>query len=164
MPAGGHYRKLVLDPRRRERWCMDGLGAVPDYARGAKVLVIDDDALVRRALSRLLEDEGYGVLMAEDGRQGVALFLREQPDIVITDLIMPEQQGIDTIAEMLRARPGAKIIAMSGSGRIGSRDLLETAQVFGAADVVMKPFEPDDLICRVRRCSLLMSYERPTAE
>src|SRR5665213_3241891 len=88
----------------------------------AKVLVIDDDHLVRRTISRILQTGGYRVALAEDGAKGVAKFRSERPDLVITDIIMPEKEGIETIIELLRDNPQARIIAVSGGGRLGSMD------------------------------------------
>jgi CheY-like chemotaxis protein len=62
-----------------------------------KILVIDDDAIVRKTIVQLLEDDGYQVVSADDGRRGMALFRGWQPDLVITDIIMPEQEDIQTI-------------------------------------------------------------------
>ena len=101
---------------------------------------------------RLLEDGGYKVLSAEDGLRGMAMFRSERPDLVITDIIMPEQEGIQTIAEMRKAKPDAKIIVISGSGRIGNIDFLRIAQHLGASDAIAKPFDRDDLLKRVRHC------------
>jgi|SRR3984893_12962101 CheY-like chemotaxis protein len=118
----------------------------------AKILVIDDDVIVRKTIIRLLEDGGYKVLSAEDGLRGMAMFRSERPDLVITDIIMPEQEGIQTITEMRKAKPDAKIIVISGSGRIGNIDFLRIAQHLGASDAIAKPFDPDDLLKRVRHC------------
>jgi CheY-like chemotaxis protein len=117
-----------------------------------KILVIDDDVIVRKTIIRLLEDGGYKVLSAEDGLRGMAMFRSERPDLVITDIIMPEQEGIQTIPEMRKAKPDATIIAISGSGSIGNIDFLRIAQHLGASDAVAKPFDPDDLLKRVRHC------------
>jgi CheY-like chemotaxis protein len=118
----------------------------------AKILVIDDDVIVRKTIIRLLEDGGYKVLSAEDGLRGMAMFRSERPDLVITDIIMPEQEGIQTITEMRKAKPDAKIIVISGSGRIGNIDFLRIAQHLGASDAIAKPFDRDDLLKRVRCC------------
>jgi CheY-like chemotaxis protein len=117
-----------------------------------KILVIDDDALVRTTLGRLLRDAGYEIATAEDGVRGMAMFRSEQPDLVITDIIMPEQEGIETIAEMRKARPDAKIIAVSGSGRFGDADFLKMARSLGAMDIVSKPFDADELLTIVENC------------
>ena len=75
-----------------------------------------------------------------------------QPDVVITDIIMPDQEGIETIRNIRRLRPDARIIAMSGGGRIGNIDFLSAAALFGAREILAKPFEPRELIERVSRC------------
>jgi len=116
-----------------------------------KVLVIDDDILVRRTISRILEDAGYEVALAEDGAKGVAKFRSDRPDLVITDLIMPDQEGIETIIEMLREDPAARIVAVSGGGRLGSMDFLAVAQKLGASEILRKPFEPAELLGCVAR-------------
>ena len=118
----------------------------------AKILVIDDDSLVRAVLTSILEQVGHTVLMAEDGLRGMAMFREERPDLVITDLVMPEQQGIQTLAKIRGEDPNAKVIVMSGSGRIGDTDFLAEAQALDANDIVAKPFDPEDLLRSVSRC------------
>jgi CheY-like chemotaxis protein len=93
-----------------------------------KVLVIDDDSLVRDTTVRILEREGYQVVVASDGVRGLRVFRTEQPDLVITDIIMPEKEGIETIGEIRGDRPDAKIIAISVGGRIGNVDVLKIAE------------------------------------
>ena len=114
-----------------------------------KVLVIDDDNLVRYTLSRILQHSGYDVVTASDGRHGMLLLRDEHPDVVITDIIMPEQEGIETIIQVRRERPGIKIIAISGGGRTGNVDFLSMAHSLGADDVIRKPFEADELLVRL---------------
>jgi CheY-like chemotaxis protein len=111
-----------------------------------KILVIDDDHLVRYTLSKILSSNGYEVVTASDGKRGMAVLRAEHPDVVITDIIMPEQEGIDTIIQIRRERPAIKIIAISGGGRIRNIDFLEMAQSLGANDVIAKPFEADELL------------------
>ena len=120
-------------------------------ANTPKVLVIDDDLLVRRTISRILQHGGYRVALAEDGAEGVAKFRSERPDLVITDIIMPEQEGIETIIELLRVDPDTKIVAVSGGGRHGSMDFLTVASKLGAAEILRKPFEPAELLGCVAR-------------
>lgn len=118
----------------------------------AKILVIDDDILVRNTLTRILRSGGHEVVLAEDGIRGMTAFRKELPDLVITDIIMPEQEGIQTINEMWRERPNAKIIPISGGGRIGNADFLSMARSLGANDAMAKPFMPQDLLSRVKSC------------
>jgi CheY-like chemotaxis protein len=117
-----------------------------------KILVIDDDAIVRDTIVEILESEGYAVISAEDGKRGVSLFRSEHPDLVITDIIMPEREGIQTITEIRALVPTAKVIAISGGGRIGNADFLKIARLLGAVDVISKPFDPDDFVSRVAHC------------
>ena len=117
-----------------------------------KILVIDDDAMVRTTIEQTLEDAGYEVVTARNGLHGTAAFHRTQPDLVITDIVMPEQEGIQTITEIRAVKPDAKIIAISGGGRIGNTDFLKIARHLGAFDAIAKPFDPDDLLTRVGRC------------
>jgi DNA-binding NtrC family response regulator len=118
----------------------------------AKILVIDDDAMVRTTIEQTLEDAGYEVVTARNGLHGTAAFHRTQPDLVITDIVMPEQDGIETITEIRAAKPDAKIIAISVGGRIGTADILKNALALGAMDVVPKPFDPDALLTVVASC------------
>jgi DNA-binding NtrC family response regulator len=80
------------------------------------------------------------------------VFRNTEPDLVITDIIMPEQEGIQTIEEVLKAKPDAKIIATSGGGRIGNTDFLEIAKARGAMAVIPKPFDMEELLALVRDC------------
>jgi two-component system chemotaxis response regulator CheY len=115
-----------------------------------QILVIDDDAAIRFTLEHLLSGVDVQVTCAADGDEGIRLFRSLQPDLVITDLIMPEREGIETIIEMKHERPQAKIIAISGGGRIGNKDLLQMARWLGADHIIAKPFEFDELTEMVR--------------
>jgi DNA-binding response OmpR family regulator len=124
-----------------------------------KVLVIEDDPEVRQTLVYILEDEGCEVVVADDGAQGVKKFATAKPDLVIADLFMPNQEGFQTIREILALRPGAKIIAvtaglnsLSSAGRDDRDFYLRMARELGAVDVIPKPFEIDELLLCVRRC------------
>jgi DNA-binding response OmpR family regulator len=119
-----------------------------------KILVIDDDHLVRYTLSKILSRKGYEVVTASDGKRGMTLLRNEHPDLVITDIIMPEQEGIDTIIQIRHERPSIKIMAISGGGRIRNIDFLEMARSLGADDIIAKPFEADDLLRRFAELGL----------
>jgi CheY-like chemotaxis protein len=110
------------------------------------ILVIDDNIAVLSTLIFLLKEEGYHVVSAENGHAGVRIYRSEQPDLVIADIIMPEQGGIQTIKEIKRLCPEAKIIAISGGARIGATDPLEAARDVGATKTLAKPLDPDDFI------------------
>ncbi|HXR88538.1 MAG TPA: response regulator [Stellaceae bacterium] len=115
-----------------------------------KILIIDDDATVRYTLRRILLSAGYAVLDAPNGKKGVQLFQLEPADLVITDIIMPEQEGIETIIELKSREPQTRIIAISGGGRTGARDLLHMAERLGADAVLHKPFDTAELIKAVK--------------
>ena len=110
------------------------------------ILVIDDNIAVLSTLIYLLEEEGYHVVSAENGDAGVRIYRSEQPDLVIADLIMPEQGGLQTIREIKRLCPAAKIIAISGGARIGNADPLDAARELGATATLAKPLDPDAFI------------------
>ena len=111
-----------------------------------RILVIDDDAQIRRMLCRMLQHRGYEVRDAADGADGIRLF-REAPfDLVLTDLIMPEKEGIEMIIELRSEFPEVKIIAMSGGARMGPEAYLQLADSLGAERTFSKPIDRDDLI------------------
>lgn len=115
-----------------------------------RVLVIDDDEQLRALLSQILERAGYEVNEASNGSEGLALFKGKQADLVITDLIMPGKEGIETIIEMRREFPHVRLIAISGGGRKGPGDYLAMAKQLGASKTVCKPFSRDEILQAVR--------------
>lgn len=110
-----------------------------------RILLIDDDEAVRLVLRTSLELMGHEVEVAGNGREGLGKALAEKFDLVITDLIMPEKEGIETIQELRRRRPALKIIAMSGGGRGNAADYLPLAGLLGASRTLAKPFSHEDL-------------------
>jgi DNA-binding response OmpR family regulator len=117
-----------------------------------RILIIDDDLAVRDTLIVILEERGYEVITAVNGQQGLAVFRREQPDLLVTDIVMPVKEGLQTIREIREERPDMKIIAISGGSRTERHDFLEIARQLGAWDVIVKPFDADDFVARVDRC------------
>ncbi|MBM9614174.1 response regulator [Desulfobulbus rhabdoformis] len=115
-----------------------------------KILVIDDDDQMRVLLRQVMEWAGYEVLEAEDGREGMHLQRRDPADLVITDLIMPEQEGLETIGQLRKEFPKTKVIAISGGGRIGPEAYLPAAQELGADKVFSKPFDVRELASAVK--------------
>ncbi|MEO6004582.1 MAG: response regulator [Opitutus sp.] len=109
------------------------------------ILVIDDNAQLREVLRDGLKKLGYVVITASDGAEAFQSIARNKFDIVITDLLMPQKDGIEVIGELKRIQPAARIIAMSGGGR-GSRDhYLQTARGLGAHAILGKPFSMSEL-------------------
>ena len=99
---------------------------------------------------RMLESEHHTVVEAVDGIEGFEVFQEEQPDVVVTDIIMPNADGLEIIRRILQINPQAKIIAMSGGGRIASETYLKFARKFGATSVLSKHFPPDELLSLIR--------------
>jgi DNA-binding response OmpR family regulator len=119
----------------------------------AKVLVIDDDPLMLRLVERVLVVAGHQVFSAKDGFQGSKMFRAHRPDIVITDILMPEQEGIETIRNLRREEPALAIIAMSGGGAAQNMTFLDYAAELGADATLAKPFRPAELIQAVNKLS-----------
>ncbi len=111
----------------------------------AKILVIDDDKQMRELLRHLVELMGGEAVEAIDGRDGLNKQKKVNAELVITDLIMPEQEGFETIKKLKEDYPETKIIAISGGGRIGPELYLPTAKELGADRVFSKPFEIEEL-------------------
>lgn len=114
-----------------------------------RILIIDDDHHILLMIKKMLERAGYEVDLASNGNEGLELFKSIQADLVITDIIMPEKEGLETIREMKRLSPDLKIIAMSGGGKISADNYLETAKIFGASRVLAKPFSQKTMVMAV---------------
>lgn len=111
-----------------------------------RILVIDDDRQLRRAIRHVLEAAGYEVLEAADGAEGLRLHHEQRPDLVLVDIFMPEQDGLEFIRSVCTEAPQTKVIAMSGGGRTGMVDVLHAATAFGAARTLVKPFQLRQLL------------------
>jgi len=110
-----------------------------------RILLVDDDDSFRKMLRLTLVKLGYDVLEAGDGREALSLIHEAPPDVVMTDLVMPEKEGLETIQALHRLHPSVKIIAMSGGGRINARDFLVVAKLFGAHRTLIKPFSNHEM-------------------
>jgi CheY-like chemotaxis protein len=107
----------------------------------SRILIIDDEVLLRQALRSMLERAGHTVLDAADGREGMALWRREPTDVVVTDIYMPEKDGMQVLSEMKQLATKPKIIVMSGGGQRGLLDWRADALARGADRVLVKPFD-----------------------
>ena len=116
----------------------------------ATILLIDDDDLLRGAIMQSLTNAGHKVIEACDGLQGCELARSMSVDIVITDLVMPVQEGVETILTLRRERPKLPIIAMSG-GVTNSKLYLDIAGKIGAKRMLPKPFMPKALITLIEQ-------------
>jgi CheY-like chemotaxis protein len=105
----------------------------------AKILVIDDEPSILLMIKKMLEKAGHVVDMALNGKEGMQIFENNKADLLITDIIMPEKEGLETIVEMKKKYPDLKIIAISGGGRISADGYLPGAKLLGANMVFQKP-------------------------
>src|SRR3546814_6523630 len=106
----------------------------------AEILLVDDDKMVCETIKQRLEHEGHGVRTASNGNEALEMVAQRQPDLVITDIIMPEREGIETLLALKKANPALKVVVMSGGGRIGRLDHLKVAARLGADATLVKPF------------------------
>lgn len=111
-----------------------------------RILFADDDEEFRTAHTQLLRRAGYAVIEARDGKEALELVLREPIDLVVTDIIMPEIEGLETISRLRRGSKSLPIIAISGGGRGTAKDYLQMAKRFGARATLAKPFSSTDLL------------------
>lgn len=118
---------------------------------GRAILIIEDDAIMLRALGHAFERAGCRVVGANDGDEGLARFLERTPDLVITDILMPKREGVETILAMKAKAPHVKILAISGGGRLGAEEILSLAAGLGADAVLPKPFRSAEILEAARR-------------
>lgn len=134
-----------------------------------RILILDDDPRVRKALSLVLENEGFDVSLAADGRAGLDLLEQSEFDLVIVDIFMPGADGLETVRSLRRRLPRLPIIVMSGLRYGGSSqyhdltvpDFLKMALQFGASFALYKPFKPDDLLRAIHACGWSMGPDSP---
>jgi len=108
----------------------------------AKILVIDDEPQIRNILKEFLQREGYEVDIAENGKVGLKMAGVKFYDLVITDVVMPEQDGYEVIMDLVRRSPRCRIIVMSGgAAKLDTQDLLTTAKLMGADRALAKPLD-----------------------
>ncbi len=110
-------------------------------ALAKSILIIDDDLSVRSALQEIFDNLNYKVYAAGNGKEGIESYRRINTDIVLTDIFMPDKDGLETIREIKKEFPEAKVIVMSGC-----MDFFQVAKLFGALDCIRKPFETDDIV------------------
>lgn len=114
----------------------------------ATILVIEDEDPIRRILSVALESAGYEVRQAPNGRIGLAMYRERPTDLVITDLFMPEMNGLDVVLELTRGFLDTKVIAITGQR--GEKDFLQVAKLLGARQILHKPLSMEKLLRAVR--------------
>ena len=104
----------------------------------AYILVMEDERIIQTIIKRYLEREGHEVAVAGDGEEGIRMYEQRPADLVLTDIIMPKKEGIETIRDLKKISPDVKIIAMSGGGKIDSEDYLDLAGKFGVKETFTK--------------------------
>ena len=112
----------------------------------ARILLIEDDDLVRTMLRLTLVHFGHTVIEARNGKEGLERFQHANVDLVITDIVMPEKDGLEVLMELRERHPSVKIIAISGAD---SGDYLDSARLMGAAKVLLKPFTNERLMTAI---------------
>ena len=123
----------------------------PAEDNAKRVLIVEDDPDLLLLLTAAFVREGFKTYTANNGRKGLELLRTLKPDLMITDIVMPEMEGIGTMLEAKRNAPGIKVIAISGGGHYGrSQNFLEWASELGADEVLAKPFRVSSLILAAR--------------
>lgn len=115
----------------------------------AFILVIDDESIIRTLLRTALEGAGHTVTEATNGREGLVLYRHQPADLVVTDIAMPELNGLDLLLELTREFPGAKVIAISGT-QDGQEGVLHAARLLGARQTFQKPFSMETFLAAVQ--------------
>jgi DNA-binding response OmpR family regulator len=117
----------------------------------ARILIIDDDDRFRDMLKDMIERNGYEVVSASDGKEGIDLYRKEPTDLIITDIIMPNKEGMETIFELRKDFPDVKIIAISGGGKGKAEDYLSSAGLIpNVKRSFQKPFAMDEMLQAVK--------------
>lgn len=111
----------------------------------ADIIIIDDEPALRGTMRKILERAGHSVREASDGDEGIRLFRVRPADLVVTDIFMPEKEGMETIQELREEDPEVRILAVSGGGSIGPSGPLHDAELFGADGSLAKPFSVEEL-------------------
>ncbi|MDO8422074.1 MAG: response regulator [Parvibaculum sp.] len=112
-------------------------------------MIIDDEPLVRKTTRLVLEANGHSIVEASDGREGMQAFGLQKFDLVITDVLMPNQDGLETLDAIHSVDSSTKVLCISGGGRSGNREFLKIAEKLGADGVLPKPFSMEALIAKV---------------
>lgn len=114
-----------------------------------RVLIIDDEVPLRQSMRRMLESAGHQVIEADNGKAGLDAYRKQPTDVVVTDIIMPQKEGIETIRELRLIDPNVRIVAVSGGGRTQNMDFLVIAGKLGATETLAKPFRKEELLACV---------------
>lgn len=118
---------------------------------GKCILIIEDNLVLLKSLAERFASAGAAVLVASEGASGLRQFRKQRPDLVITDIIMPDKEGIETISEIRALDPELPVLAISGGGRVEASAFLDLAKRLGATDIMAKPFRSQDIMDRAKK-------------
>ena len=116
----------------------------------ARILIIDDEPALRDLFKALLEAQGHEVAVAHHGREAIAMLGERSFDLVMTDVLMPEQDGLETIMQIRGRWPKLRVLAMTGGGHLDAHYYLRVAKNLGATSLLQKPFSADELLHAIR--------------
>jgi DNA-binding response OmpR family regulator len=116
-----------------------------------RILVIEDDNVLRETIIEILSNENYKVSGAQNGEEGINIQNIEKFDLIITDILMPNKDGLEVIMNVRKNFPQTKIIAISGGGRVLAKDYLSIAEKFGSNEIIEKPFDISELLNKVSK-------------
>lgn len=116
----------------------------------ATILIVDDNDTIRGFLRRIVEKAGHRSMVARNGKEAIDQIEREPVDLVISDIFMPETDGIELLRDLKKRRPGLHVIAVSGGGDYGDMDILQAARLCGAFRIFTKPFPAEEMISAIR--------------
>ena len=118
-----------------------------------KILVVEDDTLTRVTLCKLFQRMNFETCEACNGFMAMKMLHHENPDVIVTDLLMPDKEGLETIAEIRRENQDIKIVAMSGGGHTRNTSFLDIAKELGANYTLAKPFRPAEILDLIKNLS-----------
>lgn len=117
----------------------------------AQILLIEDNDLLRDTIKKLLENKGYKIMVASDGEEGLKMFRSDPAEVVITDIIMPNKDGVETIFELYKYFPAVSVIAISGGGKAPAEDYLNSIKLLPNVKYIFKkPFANYDLLMAIK--------------
>lgn len=117
----------------------------------ARILLVEDNGLLRESLKLALDQAGHAVATAQNGAVALSMLGSSTFEVIVTDVLMPETDGLEMIMRVRKASQDVKIIAMSGGGRTKNLDVLNFASAFGADMIISKPFTPKQLVDAIER-------------
>ncbi len=125
-----------------------------------RILLVDDDDALRKMLRLTLVQLGHSVIEARNGLEAMEICAAEEPEVMLTDLIMPKQEGLETIGMLRLKFPAIKVVAMSGGGRGRAENYLKMAQQMGAKATLEKPFSNEELAAALAKATAPASTEQ----